>query len=118
VHTSAFAFATSIPATRSHVILDSCNSFFVLNARKPGGRRVAVPDEVAESPAFAPEDRLTLKAAMAELPVEQRACVALCVAAGYSHAQAAGALALPVGTVKSHVARGKARLLASLRESL
>ncbi len=23
-------------ATRSHVILDSCNSFFVLNARKPG----------------------------------------------------------------------------------
>ena len=43
------ALLKSIPATRSHVILDSCNSFFVLNARKPGGRRVAVPEEAAES---------------------------------------------------------------------
>jgi hypothetical protein len=38
----------SIPSTRSHVILDSCNSFFVLNSRKPGGRRVVVADEAAK----------------------------------------------------------------------
>ncbi len=39
----------SIPSTRSHVILDSCNSFFVLNARKPGGQRLAVTAEAAKS---------------------------------------------------------------------
>jgi len=62
----------------------------------------------------APEDRLTLEAALAELPLEQRACVALCLAAEFSHAEAARALDLPLGTVKSHVARGRARLLAAL----
>ena len=61
-----------------------------------------------------PEDRLALEAAMADLPVEQRACVALCLAAEFSHAEAALALELPLGTVKSHVARGRARLLERL----
>jgi RNA polymerase sigma-70 factor (ECF subfamily) len=62
----------------------------------------------------APEDRMALEAAMAELPADQRACVALCLAADFSHAEAAEALGLPLGTVKSHVTRGRARLLASL----
>jgi RNA polymerase sigma-70 factor (ECF subfamily) len=48
---------------------------------------------------------------MAELPVEQRACVALCLAEDFSHAEAAAALGLPLGTVKSHVSRGRTRLL-------
>lgn len=38
-----------IAPTRAHVILDSCNSFFVLNARKPGGRRFATPEDVVRS---------------------------------------------------------------------
>jgi hypothetical protein len=38
-----------IPATRTHVILDSCNSFFVINARKPGGRRFATPNDLTEA---------------------------------------------------------------------
>ena len=57
------------------------------------------------------EDRLTLQAAMTALPLEQRAAVALCLAADLSHAEAAGALGLPLGTVKSHVARGRQKLL-------
>jgi RNA polymerase sigma-70 factor (ECF subfamily) len=57
-----------------------------------------------------------LKAAMAALPVDQRACVALCLAGGYSHAEAAAALEMPLGTVKSHVNRGRERLLAALGE--
>ena len=67
----------------------------------------------ADPPTAAPqaEDRLTLQAAMAELSVEQRACVALCLAGDYSHAEAAAALDLPLGTVKSHLVRGRARLL-------
>jgi RNA polymerase sigma-70 factor (ECF subfamily) len=57
------------------------------------------------------DDRLTLEAALSELPPDQRACVALCLAADFSHAEAAEALGLPLGTVKSHVTRGRARLL-------
>jgi RNA polymerase sigma-70 factor (ECF subfamily) len=60
------------------------------------------------------DDRLALEAAMSELPAEQRACVALCLAADFSHAEAAEALRLPLGTVKSHVTRGRARLLSAL----
>ncbi len=59
-------------------------------------------------------DRMALEAAMAELPAEQRACVALCLAADFSHTEAAEALGLPLGTVKSHVMRGRARLLQAL----
>lgn len=59
-------------------------------------------------------DRLALEAAMAQLPEDQRACVALCLAADFSHAEAAEALGLPLGTVKSHVARGRARLVDAL----
>jgi RNA polymerase sigma-70 factor (ECF subfamily) len=66
------------------------------------------------SSAVAPEDRESLARAMAELPPEQRAAVALCLAADFSHTEAAEALRLPVGTVKSHVARGRAKLLEAL----
>jgi RNA polymerase sigma factor (sigma-70 family) len=62
------------------------------------------------------EDRMSLEAAMADLPVDQRACVALCLAADFSHAEAAEALGLPLGTVKSHVTRGRSRLLQALGE--
>ncbi len=40
---------TFVGASRSHVILDSCNSFFVVNPRKVGGRRYATPKDAAES---------------------------------------------------------------------
>jgi len=36
-------------ATRAHVILDSCNSFFVVNARKPGGRHFVTSEEATRS---------------------------------------------------------------------
>lgn len=54
--------------------------------------------------------RLDLTAALAELPAEQRAAILLCLAAEFTHAEAAQALALPLGTVKSHVARGREKL--------
>ncbi|MGQ0505127.1 MAG: hypothetical protein ACT4TC_07370 [Myxococcaceae bacterium] len=38
-----------VGATRSHVILDSCNSFFVVNPRKAGGKRFATPSNAAAS---------------------------------------------------------------------
>jgi hypothetical protein len=36
-----------LPAATKHVLLDSCNSFFVINPRKPGGRRWATPKDMA-----------------------------------------------------------------------
>lgn len=63
------------------------------------------------------DERLTLEAAMADLPPDQRACVALCLAADFSHAEAAEALGLPLGTVKSHVTRGRTRLLQAMGEN-
>ena len=61
-----------------------------------------------------PDRRLDLAAALAVLPEAQRAAVALCLGGGFSHAEAAEALGLPLGTIKSHVDRGRAKLLAAL----
>ncbi|PZO06249.1 MAG: RNA polymerase subunit sigma-70 [Alphaproteobacteria bacterium] len=60
------------------------------------------------------DDRLALASALGALPPDQRACVALCLAEGLSHVEAAEALDMPLGTVKSHVLRGRTRLLSAL----
>jgi hypothetical protein len=43
------AFLRAIPFTRAHVILDSCNSFFMLGVRKPGGRHFATSEDAARA---------------------------------------------------------------------
>ena len=86
----------------------------IRSARRSAVRDHAWLDE-AETPAgISAEDRMAIAAAMAELAPDVRACVALCLADGFSHGEAAGVLGLPLGTVKSHVARGRARLLKAL----
>jgi RNA polymerase sigma factor (sigma-70 family) len=82
-------------------------------------RRGAARDRVWLESVETPEgvshtDRMAMAAAMANLPPDVRACVALCLADGWSHAEAAGVLGLPLGTVKSHVLRGRAKLLKAL----
>jgi RNA polymerase sigma factor (sigma-70 family) len=62
------------------------------------------------------EMRVALDQAFHSLPMQQRASVMLCLAHGFSHAEAAEALAIPIGTVKSHVARGRERLQEALGE--
>jgi RNA polymerase sigma-70 factor (ECF subfamily) len=68
-------------------------------------------DQVSGTPQ--PESAVVTRA-LNGLPFEQRAAVVLCLLHGFSHAEAAQILDAPLGTVKSHVARGKARLLAAL----
>ena len=58
--------------------------------------------------------KLDLEKAAAGLPAEQRAALLLCLACEFTHAEAAEALALPLGTVKSHVARGREKLATAL----
>jgi RNA polymerase sigma-70 factor (ECF subfamily) len=60
------------------------------------------------------EDRMALETALLTLPEDQRACVTLCLGQGWSHAEVAQVLDLPLGTVKSHVTRGRERLLSVL----
>jgi RNA polymerase sigma-70 factor (ECF subfamily) len=47
----------------------------------------------------------------------ERLCVSMCFGAGLSHAEAAEALNLPLGTVKSHVKRGLEKLRARMAPS-
>ena len=55
-------------------------------------------------------ERLDLDAALRLLPPQQRLCVVLAYSEGMSHAEISDSTAIPLGTVKSHVARGAARL--------
>ena len=86
-----------------------------IRSARRGAARDAAWLEALDLPAgVSNEDRLSMAAAMAELPPDVRACVSLCLADGWSHSEAAEALDLPLGTVKSHVQRGRARLLKAL----
>jgi RNA polymerase sigma-70 factor (ECF subfamily) len=63
------------------------------------------------------EDRLAVREALMALPLEQRAAVTLCLVCGFSHSEAAGIIGAPLGTVKSHVLRGRERLREAMEKS-
>jgi DNA-directed RNA polymerase specialized sigma24 family protein len=52
-----------------------------------------------------------VRRALQALPLEQRAAVTLCLVCGFFHSEAARILGAALGTVKSHVLRGRERLL-------
>lgn len=58
--------------------------------------------------------RIDLDEALKTLSRGERLCVSLCFGADWSHAEAAEALNIPIGTVKSHVKRGLDKLRAKL----
>lgn len=60
------------------------------------------------------DGRLDLDESLRALTAAERLCVSLCHGAGLSHTEAADALKLPLGTVKSHVKRGLEKLKARL----
>ncbi|MEV7427174.1 MULTISPECIES: RNA polymerase sigma factor SigM [unclassified Streptomyces] len=68
------------------------------------------PHESAEAPAERGDLHRELLAALAKLPVDQRAALILVDMQGYPVAEAAAVLGVPTGTVKSRCARGRARL--------
>ncbi|QHY96799.1 ECF RNA polymerase sigma factor SigM [Streptomyces sp. S4.7] len=72
------------------------------------------PEESAEAPAERQDLHRQLLAALAKLPADQRAALVLVDMQGYPVAEAAQVLGVPVGTIKSRCARGRARLLPML----
>lgn len=57
------------------------------------------------------ERDLIVEDALARLKPEDRAAVVLCLVLGHSHSEAARILDMPLGTLKTRVARGSAKLL-------
>lgn len=68
--------------------------------------------EASESPDIAA--RMDLERALATLSDGERAAIIACYYGDLSHEEAALALGIPVGTVKTHILRGKAKLRARL----
>jgi len=72
-----------------------------------------MPDD-APGPESASLAKLDLEQAMARLTPAQRAALTMCFALGFSHEEAAAAMKVPLGTLKSHVNRGREKLAAML----
>ena len=59
-------------------------------------------------------DAMDLDRALSHLSEPERVCIVLCYASGMSHSEAAEATGMPLGTVKSHVNRGREKMKALL----
>jgi DNA-directed RNA polymerase specialized sigma24 family protein len=73
---------------------------------------VALGDTVLHDAPSTPTiaERLDLDAALAVLAPDVRLCIVLAYSEGMSHGEISDGTAIPLGTVKSHIARGAARL--------
>lgn len=60
-------------------------------------------------------DRLSVEAAMARLPQDQRLAVSLVLVEGLAYKDAADVLDVPIGTLTSRLARGREALAGMLR---
>lgn len=70
----------------------------------------AVEDEADHHHRGDADAAIDLEEALKVLSAVERLCVTMCFGAGLSHSEAAEALNLPLGTVKSHVKRGLEKL--------
>jgi len=61
-------------------------------------------------------DAMDLDRALERLSEVERTMIVLCFSSGFSHSEAAQVSGLPLGTVKSHINRGKAKLRALLED--
>ena len=78
--------------------------------RKLGAMTAEAIEEEADPPRGDADATIDLEEALKVLGSVERLCVTMCFGAGLSHSEAAEALNLPLGTVKSHVKRGLDKL--------
>lgn len=100
-------------ATWLHRIAHTCFLQHV-RARRPHASAEEAADTLDNDPVHAGSGgqalKLDLDAALRQLSTNQRAALLYCAQLGLSHEEAAEVMSLPLGTVKTHIARGKARL--------
>ncbi|MEA3004036.1 MAG: hypothetical protein QOH81_2824 [Sphingomonadales bacterium] len=78
------------------------------------GRREMTAGIEAQAVAADETARIDIARALASLPARERAAALLCFGEGCSHAEAAAILDLPLGTLKSIVARARTGLVRQL----
>lgn len=85
---------------------------FLMHRRSAPPSAPADAIAAADTPAGGPDATLQIdvERALARLPEPERVALIHCFQLDLSHAEAADVLGWPLGTLKSHVARGKARL--------
>ena len=87
-------------------------SRFLMEARK---RKPELMEDLPEqSIETSPDVALDLESAMRRISAAERAALTLCYALGHSNEEAAAILEMPLGTVKSHILRGREKLRALL----
>lgn len=97
-------------------LLKLCFRAHLTDARRAHHKREALVDDpnapstMAATPADDPTERRDVVRAMAVLSEMERAAIALVFQQGLTHEEAAKVLDVPLGTLKSHVARGKEKL--------
>ncbi len=92
-------------------------SLFLMELRKNEARNKRETDwfEARENKNPSRDHGLDLERALSNLKTEERSALTLCFSHGYTHEEAAGIMAIPLGTLKSHIARGKTKLAESLK---
>lgn len=107
------------PAAFSGWLRQICVNVWLQHFRK---KKLLVLDNEAGDLAEAPDARsrddehVDLAAALGLLAPPVRLCIVLAYQEGMSHGEIAGATGIPLGTVKSHIVRGSARLRELLRD--
>ena len=113
---------TSFRAWLLRIVLNACFDARRRSMRRPSTSMDALVEEAGdvawrderapdpEAAALSRETRTAIEAALAALPEDQRLAIVLVDIQGLDYQEAAQALACPIGTVRSRLARGRARV--------
>jgi RNA polymerase sigma factor (sigma-70 family) len=104
------------------IVLNACYDARRRSARRPASSMEALAEQVGELPwaderapdpeaaLLSREARAAIERALAALPEDQRVAIVLVDIQGLAYEEAAEALDCPIGTVRSRLARGRARV--------
>ncbi|MDH5493162.1 MAG: RNA polymerase sigma factor [Myxococcales bacterium] len=101
----AWLFTITANAVRSHLRKTKVRGIVQLHERPP--ERAQPPIEGPEEAALAQETARWLEAEIGRLPLAQREALLLCGVEGMEQRDAADALGLPLGTLKTHLRRAR-----------
>lgn len=87
---------------------------FLDRQRRAGPKSFTELDPAVPAPSGGSEERVAINMALTRLEPRERAAALLVFAEGHSHQEAARMLGLPLGTLKSIVARARRALVAQL----